>query len=233
MAHFVLLHGAWHGGWCWDGVATRLQERGHHTSQPTYSGLAERAHLLSDETGLDKFEQDIVELFIKENLSNVTLVGHSFGGIIATIVADRLADRIRHLVFLDADIAVDSLSTFDLMPPDIVSERMATQIEVNGVACMPCPTAEALGILDPQMGENVVKHLTPHPIKSYLDIVRLNNRPGAGLDGDFILCTRPDYGMMDQSKKLARDIGLTFGELATGHDAMITEPDSVVNMLCR
>jgi pimeloyl-ACP methyl ester carboxylesterase len=232
MSQFVLLHGAWHGGWCWDQLATMLRAKGHRVEQPTYPGLSERSHLLSSTTSLETFTADIVALFNNADLREVTLVGHSYGGIVATLVADRLAERIERLIYLDADIAVDGCSTFALMPADLVAQRLANQIEVNGVACMPCPSALALGITDVDLGRRVSARLTPHPLKSYQDKVRLEHPPGAGLPGDFIVCTDPAYGMMEKSAVLAQQIGLRSCEIATGHDAMITAPQALLQVLC-
>jgi pimeloyl-ACP methyl ester carboxylesterase len=99
---YVLVHGAWHGGWCWDAVARILRSHGHRVFTPTLSGLGERAHLLSPEIDLQVFVQDVVDVFERHDLSEVILVGHSFGGTTLIGAADRVPQRIRQLVFLDA-----------------------------------------------------------------------------------------------------------------------------------
>ena len=95
---FVLVHGAWHGGWCWSRVADRLRLAGHQVFTPTQTGLGERKHLLSREITLDTFTRDIANVIEAEELSNVVLVGHSFGGLAISGVADAMPDRLRHLV---------------------------------------------------------------------------------------------------------------------------------------
>src|SRR5262245_27195504 len=101
---YVLVHGAWHGGWCWQAVARLLRAQGHQVTTPTQTGLGERRHLLRRGITLDVFVADIVNHIESEELKDVILVGHSFGGVSISGVADRIADRIRHLVYLDAVI---------------------------------------------------------------------------------------------------------------------------------
>ena len=102
MATFVLVHGGWHGGWCWQKVIPFLEAAGHEVYAPTLTGLAERASELSPDVGLDTHIQDIVGLLQEKNLHGVILVGHSYGGMVITGVADRLPGRLAHLVYLDA-----------------------------------------------------------------------------------------------------------------------------------
>ncbi len=102
MPTFVLVHGAWHGGWCWKRVRRRLQQLGHDVYTPTLSGLADRSHLLTRSVNLSTHIDDVVNLFRWEELSDVVLCGHSYAGMVITGVADRMADRIRALVYLDA-----------------------------------------------------------------------------------------------------------------------------------
>ncbi len=231
MARFLLLHGAWHGGWCWDRVADILATAGHEVCCPTYTGLADRSAELTAETGLATFVQDVEAALAATDWERFTVVGHSFGGLVATLVADRHHRRIDRIMYLDADIGLDGRSEFDLMPPPIVAARRANLIDVGGVPCFPCPSAEALGIFDPVLGAEVERRLTPHPLKSYEETLRLVGPPGAGLAGDYILCTDPDYGMLDGALAQARDLGLCIHRLPTGHDAMITAPNALARLL--
>src|SRR5215831_8725724 len=101
---FVLVHGAWHGGWCWTRVAERLRGAGHRVFTPTLTGLGDRAHLLSPQVGLDTFVQDIVATLEIEDLTDSILVGHSFAGATITGAADRVPERIAHLTYLAASL---------------------------------------------------------------------------------------------------------------------------------
>ena len=113
---FVLLHGAWHGGWCWHDVAVLLRAQGHSVTAPTQTGLGERRHLLSGAITLETFVQDLVEHLEAEEIEDAILVGHSFGGMAISGAADRVPQRIRHLVYLDSMVLEDGQAFFDVLP---------------------------------------------------------------------------------------------------------------------
>src|SRR5262245_50495582 len=102
MATFVLLHPAWFGGWCWSKVSFRLRSAGHVVYTPTLTGLGERAHLATPAVGLNLHIEDVVQVMTFEELSDVILVGNSSAGTVITGVADRVRDRVRSVVYLDA-----------------------------------------------------------------------------------------------------------------------------------
>lgn len=107
MSAFVLVHGAWHGGWCWKRVRSALAAQGHQVFTPTLTGLAERSHLLTRHVNLETHIQDVVNLIRWEELSDVVLCGHSYGGCVVSGVADRMPASIRSLVYLDAFVLED------------------------------------------------------------------------------------------------------------------------------
>ena len=111
----VLVHGAWHGGWCWSRVADRLRSAGHRVFTPTQTGMGERRHLLSKDITLDTFTADIVNAIEAEELSDIILVGHSFGGNAISGVADTIPGRIRHLVYLDSLMVEGGKAPFDTL----------------------------------------------------------------------------------------------------------------------
>ena len=116
MATFVLVHGAWHGGWCWQKVVPLLEAAGHEVYAPTLTGLAERAAELSPDVGLDTHIQDIVGLLVDKDLHGVILVGHSYGAMVITGVVDAVPERIAHLVYLDTFVPRDGESIADVVP---------------------------------------------------------------------------------------------------------------------
>jgi pimeloyl-ACP methyl ester carboxylesterase len=116
MAQYVLVHGGAHGGWCWHHVAKRLRAAGHAVFTPTLTGLGERRHLLSADTDLETHITDVLNMMLFEDLSDVILVGHSYGGMVITGVADRARARIQQLVFLDAAIPRDGEALIDWSP---------------------------------------------------------------------------------------------------------------------
>lgn len=107
MTTFVLVHGAWLGGWAWKHVTPRLRMAGHEVFAPTLTGLGERVHLAHPGVGLETHIQDVVNVLVFEDLQQVTLVGHSYGGIVITSVADRTPERLAQLVYLDAFVPED------------------------------------------------------------------------------------------------------------------------------
>src|SRR6476620_11077653 len=117
MATFVLVHGAWHGSWCWKRVRKALQARGHDVFTPTLTGVAERSHLISPQVNLDTHINDVVNLIRWEELSDVVLCGHSYGGCVISGVVDRVPDRIGALVYLDAFVLEDGQSLHDTLQP--------------------------------------------------------------------------------------------------------------------
>lgn len=118
MATFMLVHGAFHGGWCWKKVLPLLRAVGHEVFTPTLTGLGERAHLLTPTTNLQTHVQDVTAALEYEDLSGVVLVGHSYGGMVITAVAERVPERLRHLVYLDALVPGDGQTLFDLITPE-------------------------------------------------------------------------------------------------------------------
>ena len=115
MATFVLVHGSSHGGWCWKKIIPLLRKYGHEVFAPTLTGLGERSHLVSKDIGLDTHILDILQVLIYEDLDNVILVGHSYGGLVVGGVAEEVPDRIKRLIYLDAYIPQDNKSAFDII----------------------------------------------------------------------------------------------------------------------
>src|SRR3954452_14570534 len=142
---FVLVHGAWHGGWCWGKVAAILRSRGHTVFTPTQTGLGERTHLLSKSITLDTFVEDIVNVLKFEDLKDVTLVGHSFGGPPITGTADRVPERIKQLIYLDAAMLQGGQSVFSLIPEELVAARRKLAQDTSGGLSIPPPPAASFG----------------------------------------------------------------------------------------
>jgi pimeloyl-ACP methyl ester carboxylesterase len=125
MANFVLVHGAWHGGWCWRDTAAALRAAGHQVFTPTHTGVGERSHQSAENITLETHVRDVCGCIEWEELSDVILVGHSYGGMVITGVADRMADRIRALVYLDAFVPEHGDSLIGLLPKALPPEVSA------------------------------------------------------------------------------------------------------------
>ena len=137
---YLLVHGSWVGGWYWAPVAERLRGMGHRVFAPTLTGLGERSHLLSPQVTLGTAVADVANVVEAEELRDLVLVGHSFGGAPVTGVADRLPERIRHLVYLDANIIESGASFLDTLPPEVAeARRQAAQEAGGGVPALPPP----------------------------------------------------------------------------------------------
>jgi pimeloyl-ACP methyl ester carboxylesterase len=229
---FVLVHGAWHGGWCWRRVSDRLRAAGHRVFTPTCTGLGERAHLLSREITLDTFAKDVAGVIEAEELRNVILVGHSFGGLPISGVAEMMADRIRHLVYLDSLVVQPGKSPFDGLPPDIVATRIKAAEETSGGLSLPTPPPSVFGVTDEADAAWIKRRLTPHPLGTYKSPLNIKNPVGNGLPRTYISCTSPAYTALDGVKAwVKQQPGWTWAEIATGHNAMVTAPDELTRML--
>ena len=229
---FVLVHGAWHGGWCWSRVADRLRAAGHQVFTPTQTGLGERKHLLSKAITLDTFTKDIVNVIEAEELSSVILVGHSFGGLAISGVADAMPDKVRHLVYLDSLMVEGGRSPFDNLPPDIVAARRKAAEETSGGLSLPAPPPAAFGISDAKDTGWVKRRLTPHPLSTYSSPLNIKGPIGNDLPRTYIACTNPSYAALEGSRKWVKaQQGWGWAEIATGHDAMVMAPEELARML--
>ena len=229
---FVLVHGAWHGGWCWERVATPLRQMGHRVFTPTLTGLGERSHLLTPDVDLHTFVRDVCNLIQWERLHDVVLVGHSFAGLVISGVADAMPDRIRQLVYLDAFILESGVSTFDTLPAAIVDKLRQAAMASGEVPALPSPKPASLGLAQPEDVEFVQDRLTPHPLRSYETALNLTKPLGAGLPACYIHCTEPSFPAVDGSRQWVRQrTDWTWQTLACGHDAMVSAPELVVEAL--
>ena len=163
----LLVHGAWHGAWCWDAVVGRLQLAGRQAIAPTLPGCAERADELSPKIGLETYITDLGELLETQDLTDVVLVGHSAAGAIVPAVAARNAARISHLVCLDSHMPQEGEALFDVMAPEAAESRRAAAAAHDGGVSVPAPDPEALGVFDKVDAAFVTRMMTPHPIRAF------------------------------------------------------------------
>jgi pimeloyl-ACP methyl ester carboxylesterase len=233
VATFVLVHGGGHGGWCYEKVARLLRGAGHDVFTPTLTGLCERRHLLSADTGLTTHITDIVNLLIYEDLREVILVGHSYGGMVITGVADVAADRIRELVYLDAAHPRDGESLLDTAPQAMAFARASSKI-VDGVELVMWPNDEmvaAMGCTDPEDIAILRARMMPHPWKAFEERLRfVNGEASARIPRTNINCTASIQHSSSADRSRQTEGHRNF-EIDTGHDLMMTEPHKVTDML--
>jgi pimeloyl-ACP methyl ester carboxylesterase len=229
---FVLVHGAWHGGWCWRRVANSLSAAGHVVFTPTLTGLGERAHLVRPGITIDDGATDVVNVIKAEELEDVILVGHSYGGGPVSLVADRIPEALKHLVYLDATILFDGQSLFSTLHPTVVAERLKLAEESSGGLTIPPPAPGVFGVTDPRDAEWLRRRLTPQPVDCYRTPIRLNHPPGNGVKKTYISCTHPLYKPTRPAHDWAKSHkDWRYIELPCGHDAMVICPDALVEIL--
>ncbi|MEM7057663.1 MAG: alpha/beta fold hydrolase [Pseudomonadota bacterium] len=230
---FVLMHGAWHGGWCWRPVAEILRSRGHKVTTPTQTGLGERRHLISGDLTLQTFIDDLVNHILAEDLVDITLVGHSFGGNAISGAAEEIPEHIDNLVYLDCTMLMGGEILLDKLPPGKIGERIAAMSETGNDIALPPPDPSAFGILEPGQAAWVQSRLTPHPISTMTSPLPIKRLPGNGLPARYIACTDPIYHQPGRIREWLTPMGWPVQELPTGHDAMITAPTDLAEVLDR
>jgi len=235
MATFVLVHGGFHGGWCWRRVVPRLRAAGHEVYTPTLTGLGERAHLATPQTGLDTHIRDVLGVLVFEDLRDVVLVGHSMAGSVITGVAERAPDRLTHLVYLDASVPRDGECECDCN--GYTGERRAAFEARAGSDGLLAPRegrARAWGIASAEDAAWVDGKLTPHPIKAFTDELRVTDAARFAGRRTFVLCSEGKDAASAETQTAARvraEPGWRYRELATGHDAMVTAPHALSELL--
>jgi pimeloyl-ACP methyl ester carboxylesterase len=228
MSTFLLVHGAWHGGWCWQPLVRRLLEAGHRVTTPTLTGLGERRHLASGAVNLDTHIEDVLNHLAFEGLDDVVLVAHSYAGFVAFGVADRNAAPIRRLVLLDAFIPRDGDTMADHVGERGDQYRAAAAEDAEWLA--PSPPIAVFGVSG-EAAEWAEPRLTAQPVHTYLQPLAVG--PGIDRIPDklYISCTDPAIATLDESKRRIAEAGWPTVELACGHDAMIAAPAELASVL--
>ncbi|MCM0589758.1 MAG: alpha/beta fold hydrolase [Gloeotrichia echinulata DEX184] len=230
--NFVLIHGAWSGGWCWKRLTALLRNSGHEVSSPTCTGVGERAHLNTKAVGLGIWIQDVVNHIEQEDLSEIILVGSGFGGVVITGVADRIPKSIRKLVYLNALVIPSGKSAFDQLPPDVVAARLR-QVEKEGKGInIPVPSVESFGLKNPNDIQWVASKLKPQPVNTYMEKLSLKASIGNKLPKVYIDCTNPPFKpLIEVKRRIKTEKDWDWRSINTGHDAMISAPKLVQEIL--
>ncbi len=224
MATYVLCHGAWAGGWQWREVANWLRAAGHEVYTPTFTGLGERVHLAQPEIDLETHIQDVLGVLQFEDLHQVILLGYSYSGLVITAVADRVPERLKHLVYLDAFVPEGGQSLGDILGSEITAEIKAAAEAYGEGWRVPHNPPDA-------------PHRVDQPLKSLLQPVVVKNTAGAHIPHTFIYCAEgereigPLHGFIAQAAQKARAAGWQYHELQTGHLPMETVPEDLADLL--
>jgi pimeloyl-ACP methyl ester carboxylesterase len=226
---FVLVHGAWHGGWCWRRVADRLEQRGHRAFTPTLTGLGERAHLLNPSIDLDTHITDIVNVIRYHDLKDIVLVGHSYAGFVISGVAEQEQDNIASFVFLDAFVPEDGDSMETVGTP-ATREAMAAAKQ-RGEATVAPRSAELFNVNAADCAW-VNSLCGPHPIGTFLQPVKLTGARERIAKKTYIRASAYPNPVFDaHAAKLKARPGWHVDGIPCGHDVMVDMPDQLVEVL--
>jgi len=238
MANFLLVHGAWHGAWCWQRVLNPLILAGHRAHAVTWTGVGERAHLLHPSISLDTHIQDVLSAIDAEEMKDVVLVVHSYAGMIGTAVADQRPEFLRHLVYLDAVLPAPGESWSSTHTPETRASRMAAS-EADALFSFPAPDPGVFGLA----GEDhawVSRRQTRHPGGPYTHVLNFDVQRVASVRRTFINCTEPPLATIDVSRQRMVDPlfwgghwlpGSRVLQLHTGHDPMVSDPEGLTRLL--
>jgi pimeloyl-ACP methyl ester carboxylesterase len=243
MTTYVLVGGGWLGGWCWQRVARRLRDNGHDAYPATLTGLGERVHLASPQVDLETHIIDVVNLIEFEDLHDVVLLGHSYGGLVVTGAADRIPERISELVYLDTAPLPDGGSLIEKFPPEL-RKRTEEQVQELGEGWkFPIPPPEELANMASLEGVDedhlrlLYSRATPQPFGTYTQPLRLRNPTRETLPKLGIVCSfsiAQVREMISSGNSLFREFAAPewrFVELPTGHWSMFSRPDDLSELL--
>ncbi len=232
MSTFVLVHGAWHGGWCYARVRAPLRQQGHSVFTPTLTGVGERSHLMSRAVNLSMHVEDIVNVLKWEDLDDVVLIGHSYGGFVISGVAERLPECIRHLVYLDAFLPHDGERLLDLVPqPFIDMFYEGVKRAGEGYKIPPIPAA----MFNVNAADRVLVDgkCTLHPLAAFEERIAIKGKPGNGRPATYMLATNWENTPFPPMKERARALGWRTLDIACGHDIMLDQPAELAAQLVR
>jgi pimeloyl-ACP methyl ester carboxylesterase len=230
MATFVVAHGAWSAGFVWKKMHPLMRANGHTLVAPTQTGLGERVHLASPDVTLSTHIEDLLQVLFHEDLKDVHLIGHSYGGIVATGVADRAPERLAQIIYLDAFIPRDGTNMLELATPES-RRRWIEGAEQTGegwrVPSNPLPpdtSTEDVAWITPR------RH--PQPLKSMTELLRLT-RGETTLPRAYIYCTRFGPGDMfgPYARQAKADPKWRYFEMDTSHSPHVTAPETLASIL--
>jgi len=228
MADFVLVHGAWHGAWCWKRILPGLWRAGHRAFPVTLTGTGERAHLLSPDISLKTHIDDVAAVIEAEELRQAIVVGHSYAGIVITGLADRMPERIAHLVYLDAVVPLPGESWSSGHPPQTQVQRREAIAATGSIP----PADPALFGLSGEDAEWVARRQTPQPGGVYDEALQFDAARVAALPRTFIDCTSPALATIAvMRERVRKEPGWQVHEIPTGHDPMISAPEELLRRL--
>jgi pimeloyl-ACP methyl ester carboxylesterase len=229
LAIIVLAHGAWSAAWAWKKMRPLMAAAGHEFFAPTYTGLGERAHLASPDNDLKTHIQDVLGVLTFEDLRNVVLIGHSYGGMVATGVADRAPERIAQLIYLDAFVPEDGQALADFWSEAERQRRMDGVKAGDGWRVAPNPVPPDTSAEDAAW---IAKFRMPQSVRCFEQPLRLRTK--LTLPRTYLQCMRyADRGPFAQFAARARAESWPAYELDASHSPNVTAPDLLMDLLQR
>ncbi|SDS89170.1 alpha/beta fold hydrolase [Bradyrhizobium canariense] len=226
---FLVCHGAWSAGWAWKKMHPLMNAAGHRLVTPTYTGLGERAHLANPSIDLETHIQDVLNVITYEDLSDIVLLGHSYGGMVATGVADRARDRVAQLIYLDAFVPRDGQSLLDLNEParQSMQERVKSG---DGWRVPPNPTPPDTPAADLEW---LTERRVDMPIKCFEMGIKLASEPT--LPRSYIYATRitPADTFCQFARRAKSEPGWRYYEIDASHSPAVTAPEALMALLER
>jgi pimeloyl-ACP methyl ester carboxylesterase len=230
MATFVLVHGAWHGSWCWSRVRTALQRQGHAVFTPTLTGVGERAHLLSPKVDLETHIDDVVNLIRWEELEDVVLCGHSYAGCVVSSVASQVPQRISRLVYLDAFVPGPGRCLHDCLPEEQRAHQLDLAREVGEGWRVPPIPADVFNVNAADRSW-VDRQCTPQPLATFQQPLARDLKPFPAKKTTYVLATGWEGSPFLQFHERAVAAGWRTYELDGGHDLMLDRPEETTRIL--
>src|SRR5262249_5994310 len=232
MTDFVLVHGTWGGGWQWRAVAERLRAHGHRVFTPTLTGLGERQHLVTPATGLATHVDDVANLIAWEELHDIALVGTSYGGLVIAGAADRMAEKVNTLGFLDAALPQDGKCMLHLVPPERRATVQRLAREDGGGYLVPTSLVLDTGIADAAERTAYLARMSPHPLRALTDPVRLSGRWREVPRKIYVLATlKPTHHFVDYYEWASRQPGWSARQIPSNHFPMTAMPEETAALL--
>jgi pimeloyl-ACP methyl ester carboxylesterase len=229
MATFLVCHGAWSAGWAWKKMHPRMQAAGHRLVTPTYTGLGEREHLANPSIDLETHIRDILNVIRYEDLRDIVLIGHSYGGMVATGVADRARDRVNRLIYLDAFVPGDGQCLLDLLPESERQRMLGLAKAGDGWRVPPNPTPPDTAPAD---AEWLSERRVHHPINCITAPLALHGGE-LTLPRSDIYATRAaqldTFGQFARRAKI--EPGWRYHEIDASHSPHVTAPDALMTLL--
>lgn len=230
MSTFVLVHGAWRGQWCWSRVVPALRASGHEVYAPSLTGLADRSHLATPEVDLETHILDIVNLVKWEGLSDVVLCGHSYAGFVITGVADRIPERLRTLVYLDAFVPEHGMSMLDATLPERRHAHLSRVDHENGGWMVKPPPLPAHATNEDHQW--ISRSSTSHPLRCIEQKLMLSGEIDSRIRRVYVEATEFNPSPFKAvAAELRKQSDWQVHSVAAGHDVMIDRPDELVRVL--